>query len=99
MARGWDNRCRQKYPGRSGNARTEGERSARTRRTGPGVGVERFGLAGQRILEMEGEDHIRPVTWEEWITFPPATFSLVALAPQRGTFALRAEAPLARKNS
>jgi len=20
-------------------------------------------------LEIEGEDHIRPVTWEEWITF------------------------------
>src|SRR5256712_12843589 len=21
-------------------------------------------------LEIEGEDHIRPVTWEEWITLP-----------------------------
>ena len=21
-------------------------------------------------LEIEGEDHIRPVTWEEWITVP-----------------------------
>ena len=22
------------------------------------------------VLEIEGEDHIRPVTWEEWITLP-----------------------------
>jgi hypothetical protein len=21
-------------------------------------------------LEIEGDDHIRPVTWEEWITLP-----------------------------
>jgi len=21
-------------------------------------------------LEIEGEDHIRPITWEEWITLP-----------------------------
>src|SRR3974377_2402889 len=35
--------------------------------------TEAFSMRAPNVapsLEIEGEDHIRPVTWEEWITLP-----------------------------